>query len=453
MPNNLEYIQQNRVKILLKILKLLVFVIGMYSIIRITQHNYLQASFDIVYVFAAIFSYYALQKYPKKYKLITRLIFFSSILVSIFVLANLHTSPMRFLWLGTLVYTIFYLFDREEGTFWTLYIAILLFSLMLYNKDILGIRWIDFVILMTNMIVVTTIASWYAKVEKESTQRFVEAKNMLTQEVERKTALLKAKTLELQELNNTLEEKIAQKIEENRKHEEILFKQAKFAQIGEMINMIAHQWRQPLNAISVTNVSLLVKLKEMDDKKMDKQAIIKKLDRMSKYIQDLSKTIDDFRLTYNENMHIDRANLRDIIDNVIELFKNDLNYRNISIEKEYKCELILEIYRNEFTQVLINLIKNSEEAFLSNDINNPKIKLTTSCDEESVYICINDNAGGISEDIIDKVFDPYFTTKSNINGTGLGLYMSKIIIHEKLKGQIWVESQDDMTTFYIKLPK
>jgi signal transduction histidine kinase len=310
--DNLEYIQQNRVNILSKILKLLVFVISMYSLIRLNEHNYFQASIDIAYVFIGIVCYYKLYNNPQLYTTIVRFLFFISILISIYVLSSLHDSPMRFLWIATVVYTIFYLFDKKEGIFWTLYIATLLLVLMIYNKNILAIEWIDFIILLTNMVVVTTIASWYAKVEKESTQRFIDAKNMLTKEVEIKTAQLQAKTKELQELNNNLEEKIAEKIKENRKHEEILFKQAKFAQIGEMINMIAHQWRQPLNAISTTNVSLMLKLQE--EEHINRDDIINKLNRMSNYIQNLSNTIDDFRITYNETMQIDRANLQEIIN-------------------------------------------------------------------------------------------------------------------------------------------
>ena len=449
--DNLEYIQQNRVNILLKIIKLLVFVISMFSFIRFTQHNYLQATLDIVYVLIGIVCYYKLYNNPKSYTTIVRFLFFISILISIYLLSSLHDSPMRFLWIATVVYTIFYLFDKKEGIFWTLYIATLLLVLMIYNKNILAIEWIDFIILLTNMVVVTTIASWYAKVEKESTQRFIDAKNMLTKEVEIKTAQLQAKTKELQELNNNLEEKIAEKIQENRKHEEILFKQAKFAQIGEMINMIAHQWRQPLNAISTTNVSLMLKLQE--EEHINRDDIINKLNRMSNYIQDLSNTIDDFRITYNETMKIDRANLHEIINNVIELFSNDLNYSSININKKFECKLMLEISRNELTQVLINIIKNSEEAFINNKIEEPIIDIETRCDDDFVYISICDNAGGIDDDIIDKIFDPYFTTKADLNGAGLGLYISKIIIHEKLQGEIWVKSENGYSTFYIKIPK
>jgi len=217
-----------------------------------------------------------------------------------------------------------------------------------------------------------------------------------------------------------------------------------------MINMIAHQWRQPLNAISATSISLGMLL-EKDE--LDKKDFLSKIDRMSSYIQDLSKTIDDFRITYNENNYKDKVNVKDIIENVIELFKNDLNYRNIDMQVEYQCEFVLNIYRNKFAQVLVNIIKNSEEAFLSNGIQNPMIRLKTYCDNNYVYISIEDNAGGIEKDIIDKIFDPYFTTKSNLNGTGLGLYVSKIIVQEKLGGDIWVESDKNFTTFYIKIPK
>jgi signal transduction histidine kinase len=374
-----------------------------------------------------------------------------SIAIAIFVLITLHDSPMRFLWISIVVYMLFYVFEKKESLFWTFFIISILFSIMIYNKDILAIGWIDFIILMTNIIVVTTIAIWYDNIEKESSRRFIDAKNMLSKEVEIKTVQLKAKTKELEELNNTLEEKIAQKIQENRKHEEILFKQAKFVQIGEMINMIAHQWRQPLNAISATNASMKVKV--ASDKEIDKQDLLNKLDRMNLYIQDLSKTIDDFRITYSDSVQMDRASLQEIIDNVIELFKNDLNYRNIQITKDFKCKLLLEIYRNELTQVLINIIKNSEEAFVNNNISNPKIDIQTNCDNEFVYVSIKDNAGGIDESIIDKIFDPYFTTKENLNGTGLGLYMSKMIVTDKLQGDLSVECDGEFTTFCIKLPK
>jgi len=450
MGENIEYIKGNRVNIMLKILKLLVFVVSMYSIVRLLEKNYFQAIVDISYVLIAVISYYILQHNTRKYTIIARFVFFVSILVAIIVLVHLHNSPMRFLWLATIVYMIFYLFDRKEGIFWTIYIAMLLFALMIYDKKLLDINWIDFIILITNIIVVMTISTWYANIEKESTKRFEEARNMLTKEVEQKTLELQAKTRELQELNDTLEEKIAQKIEENRKHEEILFKQAKFAQIGEMINMIAHQWRQPLNAISATGISLRLLVEQSE---FNKKTFLSKIDRMSNYIQDLSKTIDDFRITYNENNYKDKVNVKDIIENVIELFKNDLNYRNIDIQIEYQCELILNIYRNKFAQVLINIIKNSEEAFVSNGIYHPYIRLKTYCDSNYIYISIQDNAGGIPDDIIDKIFDPYFTTKGNLNGTGLGLYVSKIIVQEKLSGDIWVESDTNSTVFYIKIPK
>jgi len=451
MGENIEYIQKNRVNILLKILKLLVFVVSMYSIVRLLEKNYFQAIVDISYVSIAVISYYILQHNTRKYTIIARFVFFISILVAIIVLVHLHNSPMRFLWLATIVYMIFYLFDRKEGIFWTIYIAMLLFALMIYDKRLLDINWIDFIILITNIIVVMTISTWYANIEKESTKRFEEAKNMLTREVEHKTLQLKAKTKELQELNDSLEEKISQKIEESRKHEEILFKQAKFAQIGEMINMIAHQWRQPLNAISATSISLGLMIEKQ--KEVDKKVVLSKLNRMGKYIQDLSKTIDDFRITYNENRYKDKVNVKDVIDNVIELFKNDLNYRNIDIKIDYQCELVLNIYRNKFAQVLVNIIKNSEEAFISNGVQDSIIWITTYCDNNHIYVSIKDNAGGIKKNIIDKIFDPYFTTKENFDGTGLGLYVSKIIIQEKLNGDIWVESDKNFTTFYIKIPK
>ncbi len=254
----------------------------------------------------------------------------------------------------------------------------------------------------------------------------------------------------LNELTHTLEERIETEIKKNEEKTNQLMQQSRLAQMGEMISMIAHQWRQPLTAISATANNMLIRF--MIDEKMDKETIQDELTLISNYSQHLSSTIDDFRNFFKTDKKKIEITIESIIENSISILNNSLISNDISLYKDYQCNRKLILNSTEINQVILNLIKNAEDALIENKIESAKIGIKTFCDEDAIYIEINDNAKGIPDNIINKIFDPYFSTKSEKDGTGLGLYMSKIIINDHCQGNLGVKSSSLGTTFTIKLP-
>lgn len=239
-------------------------------------------------------------------------------------------------------------------------------------------------------------------------------------------------------------------ITEKSKREKQLLLHTKHAQMGEMIGMIAHQWRQPLASIAATISSLKFKqeLGTYEEKYFNEQ-----FDNIEEYTQHLSKTIDDFRNFYKEDKKHINSYLSDIIDRAIDIVKVVFANKEIELRTNYLSNRELSVFPNEVTQVVLNLLKNAQEAIEENMIKNPIIEIKTYEKDTEFYIEIKDNAGGIPKDVIDKIFDPYFTTKGDLNGSGLGLYMSKTIIEEHCKGQIEVKNLNDGALFVITLPQ
>ncbi len=260
--------------------------------------------------------------------------------------------------------------------------------------------------------------------------------------------LISQSTLELDELNNSLQSKIEAAVKKNEQQDKLMYQQSRLAQMGEMLSMIAHQWRQPLAAISAT--SALIKLKASMDKLDNDTAIQKALD-ISKFSQHLSTTIDDFRDFFNTHKECKNTNLNDIVNSVLQITESAIGNKNILLQKELNCHKTFKSYPNELKQVILNLLKNAEDTLLEKKIKNPTIIIATYMKESNYILEISDNAGGVPDNIIDKIFDPYFSTKIKKNGTGIGLYMSKIIIEEHCSGKITVENGADGAIFKVIL--
>lgn len=267
--------------------------------------------------------------------------------------------------------------------------------------------------------------------------------NQMTVDLHKKTTLL-------ENLNNTLEKRVEEEVEKNRQKDQKLFQQSRLAQMGEMLNMIAHQWRQPLNTISVATNNMMFKIL-LDE--YDKEFFEKETKLISKYSQHLSKTIDDFRSFFKENQEKSQIELNEIVNRTLNIVEPSLQNKNIELRKELKSEDHIKTYVNELHHVILNVLRNSEFAIQRNGIENGYIQISTDQDDKNFYITVKDNGGGIPKNIIDKVFDPYFSTKKEKEGTGLGLYMSKTIIEEHCGGTIEITSEDNTTTLKIVLPR
>ncbi|WP_320033983.1 PAS domain S-box protein [Halarcobacter sp.] len=253
-------------------------------------------------------------------------------------------------------------------------------------------------------------------------------------------------TAQLIELNQTLEQRVEEEIAKNEEKQKMLFWQSRMASLGQMLANIAHQWRQPLTELSLTMFNI---------KKSAKTSNLEKLNEYYKdsmeIIDNMSQTIEDFSNFFNPNKPKEKFLLCDSIEEALMITKKLLQKENIVIDKEFeKIELFGVL--NELSQVLINLIQNSSEAFKINNIKNRKILIKSLKDNTGVTLIFKDNAGGVSNKNLEKVFEPYFTTKHQSNGTGLGLFMSKMIIEKSLDGTIEAKNEDNGLVFVIRIP-
>ncbi len=249
---------------------------------------------------------------------------------------------------------------------------------------------------------------------------------------------IEEKTKELQELNRNLELRIKKEVEKSRKKDEIMFRQSRLAAMGEMIGNIAHQWRQPLNALSLVIQSF--QTKRMLGITLSDEFIDAQVEQGSLLTANMSRTIDDFRNFFNPNKKRVLFDIQENIKKNIELLSQYYKKYGIGINLVCKKDFSILGYSNEFSQVIINLFSNSKDAL--NDTNPIKklIEVQIYKDARNGYIEVIDNGGGIKEEIIDRIFEPYFTTKHKSMGTGIGLYMSAQIIEQQMKGEIVAEN-------------
>ncbi len=238
------------------------------------------------------------------------------------------------------------------------------------------------------------------------------------------------------------------------KQENELLQHSRLAQMGEMISMIAHQWRQPLGAISATSIDMKMKsqlehfdLTQKEEVKKYEAYINSGLEKIDDFVQNLTTTIDDFRNFYKPNKKVTTIKLEEVVFKSLNIIKTSLINNNIEIIEEHNSKEEIELHSSEMMQVILNILKNSQDNFKEKDTKNPLIKITT--ENRTISIC--DNGGGIAEDIIEKIFDPYFSTKDEKNGTGLGLYMSKTIVEDHHNGKLSAQNTDDGVCFIIEL--
>ncbi|MEI6214263.1 MAG: ATP-binding protein [Desulfuromonadales bacterium] len=297
------------------------------------------------------------------------------------------------------------------------------------------------------------LRAWNEQLEqrvKERTHELADINEQLELEMaERQEAqeALAEKSNQLQVLNLSLQQRIDEAITELRRKDQLMISQGRQAAMGEMIGNIAHQWRQPLNALSMVfgNISAAYQYNELTASYLEKT-----LENGSRLIQKMSTTINDFRNFFRPDKEIVTFSARTMISHAVELVDASLVDQNITVEIDAPDDLLLTGYPNEYSQVLLNLISNSRDAIKASSVAAGKISIRLSSEDGQGIVSFSDNGGGIPPDVLDKIFDPYFSTKEM--GTGIGLYMSKMIIERNMNGTITVHNINAGTEFRIVTP-
>jgi signal transduction histidine kinase len=252
----------------------------------------------------------------------------------------------------------------------------------------------------------------------------------------------------LQQYQSELESKVKKSLEELSEKEKIILRQSQMAEMGNLIGIIAHQLKQPLNAISigVYDIEEANRYGELDAEYLKRSSRA-----VQKQVQHMAATIDDFRDFFNPNKKCKPFNLANAIQKTFELLMPQLDKSGIkvilSLDKRLECFG----FESELQQVIINLVHNAKDVLLEKKVDNPTITITLFSHNQMKAVRVVDNGGGIPEAVVAKIFDPYFTTKAE-NGTGIGLYLARKIVTESFNGKLEAENIPEGAQFSIYLP-
>ena len=233
--------------------------------------------------------------------------------------------------------------------------------------------------------------------------------------------------------------------------EEIMLAQSKQAAMGDMIAMIAHQWRQPITVIGMeaNNINMNILLEE----EITTEELKKMADSITEQTQQLSQTIDDFRNFFKPKQEKVQATVGSVLESTLKIVGKSMENNNIVVMIENRSETEILTYPNELLQVLLNLLGNAKDILLDKEVSDAKIIITIDETQDSIVTKICDNGGGIPKNAIKRLGEPYYTTKEKRTGTGLGLYMSITIVEKHLKGSLTWENRDEGACFIVSLPK
>jgi len=250
----------------------------------------------------------------------------------------------------------------------------------------------------------------------------------------------------LEKENKELRKQLESLVNQNHLKDEIVIQQSKMASMGEMINNIAHQWRQPLMEISSLLMNTEAKIKLLGQ--ISSEDIIDTIDKSNHVIKFMSDTIEDFRNFFATDKQKEKFIVAEKISSVLNLMKLSLSTNDIKVKVIIKDNIKINGLKNEYAQVIINIITNAKDAIILNKIKNGKIIIVLYKKDDKSILEIEDNAGGIPLALKEKVFEPFFTYKKK-NGTGIGLFMSKLIIENSMNGKLKVENKNDGACFSV----
>lgn len=267
-------------------------------------------------------------------------------------------------------------------------------------------------------------------------------------EKRRHEELLAEQQKQLEQINSSLESRIEAAVAEIRRKDDILIQQSRLTAMGEMISSIAHQWRQPLNNIGliVQGLQLAIKADDLSAEELDKDIA----DTM-RVLQQISDTIDDFRNFFSYEEDACPFVVNELFSRALPFVEPSMKRNGIELELNEEADVTTVGYPNEFMQAFLNIILNARDVLVDNKVSQPFIGVRIFRENGRSIVTVRDNGGGIREDILPKIFDPYFTTKQQNSGAGIGLYMAKMIIEKKMHGSLTARNCDGGAEFRIEV--
>jgi two-component system sensor histidine kinase/response regulator len=288
--------------------------------------------------------------------------------------------------------------------------------------------------------------------DEESVEKAYElgAVDYVTKPFRKRELLARVKThLSLHEKNQDLEKRVEDEISKRTQQQKLLIRQSRVAAMGEMMSAITHQWKQPLNILSVLNSKIKLKV-SMD--KLDKEEMIQDTQTIDNTIKMMSETVSDFKNYFSNDKTKNVFCIKQKVLDISNIIKVQLEVNNINLQMDIEEETTGYAVESEFKHVILNLISNAKDAIIQNKCENREIFLKTEkIDNTNTKLTVQDSGGGIPENIIEKIFDDYFTTKGK-DGTGIGLSMTKLIVEDEMHGTIEVCNQNDGALFTVIFP-
>ncbi len=420
--DNLQRFRFSLLNYLLLIASFFAFLNYFAAIIKFIEFSPIYEKAVLIFAVVCLVLIYVLRKNKSYYSVAVAIVLFSSLALFYFALITAIQDEFRLIWFFLALFIGFLLMGKTYGL--SLMLIILVGVYIVEQVYGIGLSKLALFTFFNSFLIFAAFSYLFlVKIEKDS--------------------------LEFEVLNNKLKENVRQEVQQREEQEQMLLRQCRMANMGEMLDSIAHQWRQPLVHINsiLMNMDVALEGKQKDDKYLER-----KIDEVASLTSHMSQTIEDFRGLFKQERGQTKFLLDSAINDVLALMKNSLN--DIAVDYQSEDSNPIVGHKSELVQVIIILLSNAVEVLKKREVDHKQIVIRTqSSVNNDVLITVEDNAGGIVTENIDTIFDPYFTTKEQSGGTGLGLYVARIIVEHKLSGEITASNTSKGARFTILIDK
>jgi signal transduction histidine kinase len=439
--------QYRVINTILLVMAFFTFLFAFFSSLGMNPLGTVQTLVNYLLVISAVILIFRLRGPKKRYLQSAYLMYGAAFVNFVSALIFVPHDEFRIIWFYLLIFAAYITGGIRAGNV----ISIISISVVLAANIFYDLKLSETAIIssLLGLVIATLFFRAYTKKIIDFEREITTHQDQLARFNEKLAQEVAQKTQELQELNALLENKVSEKVAQITKQEQLMITQSRLATMGEMMSMIAHQWRQPLSTttLMITNERLKSMMAGKEPSECEKI-----LDKISDTMIYLSDTIDDFQTYFKPEKEKEKIAVSALMERMQHFIEPRLKMAKVNIHIVQESEGTVQTYANELVQVLINILNNAADALEENEKNARHIWINVNIRGKNLQISVEDNGGGIDESIMDKIFEPYFSQKSK-NGTGLGLYMAKMIIDNHIGGTLDAENTEKGARFTLTLPK